>query len=95
MRADELAELLIDRAEYGRQLFDERDVDAAVGERVGHLDADVSGADDDRVAHGSLSSSALTAKLWSMVWSTCTPGRSMPSIGGRTGSAPVPITSSS
>ena len=33
------------------------------------------------------------AKVSPMVCSTCTPGRSSPSIGGRTGTAPVPMTS--
>jgi hypothetical protein len=35
------------------------------------------------------------AKVSAMVCSTCTPGRSRPSIGGRTGTAPVPMTSRS
>ena len=48
---DVAAEVRVDGGQHGRELLDEGDVQAAVGERVGHLGADVARADDHRRPH--------------------------------------------
>ena len=44
---DVRAELGIDGREDRRELLDDGDADSAVGQRVAHLDTDVTGSDDD------------------------------------------------
>ena len=96
--ADEGAELRVDGGQYLGELLDLGDGQAAGGQGLGHLQADVAGADDHRADSGLVSSRVrMTAKVSSIECSRCTPSAgpstSSPAIGGRTGTAPVPMTS--
>ena len=92
------AEFGVDGGQDLRQLFHLGDGQAAGGERVGHFQADVSGADDHRRRRaGLLQGRVIRAKVSPMECSRCTPSAgpswSRPLIGGRTGTAPVPMMS--
>jgi len=84
-----MAERRVDSGQDLGQLFHLDDVAAADAEGVGHLQADVPGADDDRGGRAVSSRVRMTAKVSPIECSRCTPcwGQEHPSHAdrGRTG----------
>ena len=98
--ADERAELGIDGGKHLGELLDLGDGEPAGRERLGHLEADVAGADDHRPpdARGSREcASARTCRPSCAAGAprASGPSWSSPAIGGRSGTAPVPMISAS
>ena len=94
------AQLGVNGGQHLGQLFHLGDRDAADGQGFGHFQADVAGADDDRLAGAAFSRVRMTANVSPIECSRCTPssgpsapGPASPLIGGRTGTAPVPTMS--
>jgi hypothetical protein len=90
----------VDGGQHLGQLFHLGDLQAADGQGVGHLQADVPGADDDRAGRRGLFQGAHdgegVAHRVQQVHPVAGPegtGPARPRIGGRTGTAPVPTIS--
>ena len=77
---DERAEFGVDGGEHLGELLELGDGESAGGERFGHLEADVAGADDHRALDRFSSSVRMSAKVSPIECSRCTPSSGPSSV---------------